>query len=104
MVTYSLGNAAQSQWDKNSWVWSPQEQQPAEKVTYERGIGDDIHSELNVAEERETEGRHNVIKDSELSKEQSPWVAEEWFRKLEKYWSAQRRSAFDLWTVKALKP
>lgn len=28
---------------------------------------------FNVAEEGEIEGRYNVIKDSGLSKEQSPW-------------------------------
>lgn len=45
----------------------------AEKVTYERGIGGDIQTELSVAEEGEIKGRHNVIEDSGLSKEQSPW-------------------------------
>lgn len=45
----------------------------AEKVTYERDIGEDIQTELSVAEEGEIEGRHNVIKDSGLSEEQSPW-------------------------------
>lgn len=54
---------------KNSWVWSPREQQPAEKVTHEWAVGEDTQTELPW----DIEGRHNVMKDEELSKEQSPW-------------------------------
>ena len=45
----------------------------AEKVTYERGIGGEIQTELSVAEEGEIKGRHKGIEDSWLSIAQSPW-------------------------------